>query len=100
MLVFVIKELDDNSSDINPSDLKEPNYLYVESGGFSVGKTHVDKVSFTDTHGGEPTNENWIEQTIYTFDKNDKHYQIIYYDDDWTLADDEIVKIVESFTKK
>ena len=94
-----IKELDDDSSDINPADLKEPNYRDVESGGFSVGKTHIDKVSFTYTHGGDPTNENWIYPNIYTFDKNGKHYQITYYDI-WHDKDDEVVKIVESFTKK
>lgn len=94
-----IKELDDDSSDTNPSDLKEPDYKYVESENLNIDNTPIKKVSFTDTHGGEPTNGNWVEHTIYSFNKNGKHYQIIFYDDD-VLSDREVEKIIESFTEK
>lgn len=94
-----IKELDDDSLDIDSSDLKEPNYMYVELETLNIANTPIKKVSFTDTNGGETTNENWVDYTIYTFNKNGKHYQITYYDDS-VLSDSEIEKIIESFTKK
>ena len=95
-----IKELDDDSQDVNPSDLKEPNYRYVELENLNYANTPVKKVSFTDTHGGETTNENWEDYTIYTFDKNGKHYQITSYDGWDTLTEINLEKIIESFTKK
>ena len=93
-----IKELDDDSLDINPSDLNEPRYRYVESENLNFANTPVKKVSFTDTHG-ETTNENWEDYNIYTFDKNGKHYQITSYGWDAAL-EVELEKIIESFTKK
>lgn len=96
---ITFKELDDNSSDINPSDLKEPNYRYVKSENLNVANTPIKVVSFTDTHGGETTNENWVDYTIYTFDKNGKHYQIIDYGPGG-LLNQELEDIINSFTKK
>lgn len=93
-----IKELDDDSLDINPSDLKEPKYRYVESDELNFANTPVKKVSFTDTHG-ESTNENWEDYNIYTFDKYGKHYQITSYGWD-TALEVELDKIIESFTEK
>lgn len=93
-----IKELDDDSLDINPSDLKEPYYRYIESENLNFANTPVKKVSFTDTHG-ETTNENWEDYNIYTFDKNGKHYQITSYGWD-TALEVELEKIIQSFTKK
>lgn len=98
-VILSIKELDDNSSDINPNGLKEPNYRYVESENLNVANTPIKKVEFTDTHGGEPTNENWVDYTIYTFDKNGKHYQITSHST-WGLMDFELEEIIKSFTKK
>lgn len=93
-----IKELKDDSLDLNPSDLKEPYYKSVNSEDINVANTPVKIVSFTDTNGGEKTNSNWVEYTIYTFDKNGMHYQIISYTSGG-LLDTELEKIIESFTK-
>lgn len=95
-----IKELNDNSSDIDSSDLKEPNYRYVESENLNFDNTPVKKISFTYTYGGETTNENWVDNTIYTFDKNGKHYQITLYGGWDTLFETDLDKFIESFTNK
>lgn len=95
-----IKELDDDSQDINASNLKEPDYRFVESEKLNFDNTPLKRVSFTDTHGGETTNHNWVDYTVYTFDKNDKHYQITFYTYADALLDNYVEKIIESFTEK